>query len=213
MSEKKQNVQTLYSWLCLRHELKKSDLIIVCGSYDLRAAEQGAKLWLEGWAPKILFSGGLGNFTAGIFDKPEADVFSDRAKEMGVPEDAILIENESTNSGENIQYSRELLKSLALEPQRIILVQKPNMMRRVFASFSKQWPGPEYICCAMDLNFEDIPHDHMTEEKVICELCGDFQRMVEYPKLGYQIEQEIPPEVQLAWEELIASGFDGHLIK
>ena len=210
---KDKSVEILFNWLRVDHPLQKSDLIVGCGSYDLRSAEHAAQLWLDGWAPGILFSGGLGNFTDGIFNEPEADIFARHAIEMGVPEDCILIENESTNSGENIIFSKALIEKKGLNSERLILVQKPNMMRRVFASWTKQWSGPEYICSSMNLKFSDVPHGHMTADKVIDELCGDFQRIVEYPKLGFQTEQKIPDEVRAAWEFLVAEGHTGHLMK
>ena len=43
-------------------------------------------------------------------------------------------------------------------------------------------------------------------------MVGDLQRIREYPKLGYQIEQEIPAKVWRAYEKLGAAGYDKHLI-
>jgi len=44
-------------------------------------------------------------------------------------------------------------------------------------------------------------------------MTGDLQRIIEYPKLGYQAEIELPEEVLESYEYLIAEGFDSHLIK
>jgi len=40
----------------------------------------------------------------------------------------------------------------------------------------------------------------------------DLQRIDLYPKLGFQIVQEIPEQVKAAFRELIVSGFLSHLI-
>ena len=92
------------------------------GSHDLRVADRAAELWLEGWAPLLLVSGGLGNLTQHLWTVPEADQFAKIAVTKGVPKSAILIENKSTNTGENIDFSRKLLAGHNLDPDKIIVV-------------------------------------------------------------------------------------------
>jgi hypothetical protein len=43
-------------------------------------------------------------------------------------------------------------------------------------------------------------------------MVGDLQRIKEYPKLGFQIEQEIPKDVWEAWEELVKLGYIKYLL-
>ena len=40
----------------LNHTLEKTDIILALGSNDLRVAEYAAELYLQGWAPLLLFS-------------------------------------------------------------------------------------------------------------------------------------------------------------
>jgi uncharacterized SAM-binding protein YcdF (DUF218 family) len=122
------------------HKLEKTDCILVLGSHDLRVAERAAQLFLEGWAPMIIFSGGLGNFTKEMWTETEADQFAAIAVSMGVPKESILVENKSTNTGENILFTQQLLAQKNLDPQSFILVQKPYMERRSYATFKKHWP-------------------------------------------------------------------------
>lgn len=44
-------------------------------------------------------------------------------------------------------------------------------------------------------------------------MVGDLQRIKEYPKQGFQIEQEIPDEVWRAYEELVKLGYTQFLMK
>jgi len=44
-------------------------------------------------------------------------------------------------------------------------------------------------------------------------MVGDLQRIKEYPKLGFQIEQDIPNVVWDAWESLTKLGFTKHYLK
>ena len=41
----------------MNHQLKKADAILVLCSHDKRVAETGAQLFLEGWAPLLIFAG------------------------------------------------------------------------------------------------------------------------------------------------------------
>lgn len=45
-----------------------------------------------------------------------------------------------------------------------------------------------------------------------CMLVGDLQRVIEYPKLGFAIEQEVPVDVHAAYESLIRDDFTSRLI-
>ena len=105
----------LWDYHQLNQKLEKTDCILVLGSHDLRVAERGAELYLLNWAPIIIFSGGLGNFTKEIWDEAEADKFAAIAMKMGVPRDKIIIENKSTNTGENIQFTKKILKDKGLD--------------------------------------------------------------------------------------------------
>src|SRR5215467_7495530 len=94
--------QKLWDYHHLNHDLEKSDLILALGSNDLRVADRAAELYLQGWAPLLVLSGNAGVLTRERFRKPEAEMFAEIALKRGVPESAILIETESTNTGENI---------------------------------------------------------------------------------------------------------------
>ena len=137
------------------HELQKSDVILVLCSHDTTVAERGAQLFLDGWAPLLVFTGGLGAITKRLWSDPEADRFARIAIEMGVPEDRILIENRSTNTGENVAFTRDLLRSRGLDPASFILVQKPYMERRTFATFSQVWPGKSVRVTSPQISMDD----------------------------------------------------------
>lgn len=195
------------------HTLEKADCILVLGSHDLRVAERGAELYLQRWAPLLIFSGGLGNFTKDLWQEKEADRFADIARQMGVPEKAILVENRSTNTGENILFTQQLLKERALDPQSFIVVQKPYMERRSYATFKKHWPDKKLVVTSPPISFEDYPNQEIPLERVINIMAGDLQRIQLYPQKGFQVYQEIPEDVWHAFEKLVEAGYDQHLIK
>ncbi|HEY4150581.1 MAG TPA: YdcF family protein [Chitinophagaceae bacterium] len=201
----------LWEYHLLHHQPEKADCILVLGSHDTRVAERGAQVWLEGWAPILLFSGGLGNVTRGIWTETEADKFAAIARGMGVPPEAILVENKSTNTGENILFSRQLLEEKNIDPAVFIVVQKPYMERRSYATFKKHWPDKKLIVTSPQIAFDDYPNAEIPLERVINIMVGDLQRIKIYPAKGFQVPQEIPAGVWQAYERLVELGFSKHL--
>lgn len=205
--------KTLWDYHHMNHQLVKSDVILALGSHDLRVANRAAQLYLEGWAPLLVCSGGLGNLTLGMWTESEANQFAAIAVKMGVPESAILVENKSTNTGENILFTDRLLKQHGIVADSFIVVQKPYMERRSYATFKKHWSDKNVVVTSPQISFEDYPTDDIPLDRVIEIMAGDLQRIREYPAKGFQIPQEIPDNVWKAFETLVESGFDGHLIK
>ena len=203
----------IWNYHHVNHALIKADCILTLGSHDTRVAVTAAQLFTEGWAPLLVFSGGLGRLTEELWTESEADKFARIAIENGVPEEAILIENKSTNTGENIRFVQQLFKERNLEPESFILVQKPYMERRTFATFEKNWPGKRFVVTSPQISFEDYPTEDIPLENVIQIMVGDLQRIKMYPQKGFQTYQQIPDDVWLAYETLVGLGFDKQLIK
>jgi uncharacterized SAM-binding protein YcdF (DUF218 family) len=201
----------------MNQRLRKADAILVLCSYDRRVAERGAQLLLEGWAPLLIFSGGLGSITSGMWSEPEADQFARIAVGLGVPGERILIENRSTNTGENVVFTKRLLAEKGLDPENFILVQKPYMERRCYATFRKFWPEKSAVVTSpqvsLDEYLDDYTNPELSKDDVVGIMVGDLQRIRLYPARGFQIPQEIPAEVWAAYEELVAAGYDKHLVE
>lgn len=135
--------QTLWNYLRLDGPLAKADCIVGLGSYDLRVAGRCADLYGGGWGPLILFSGHLGNWTRSMWDRSEAEIFAEHAIARGVPADRIKLEAKSTNIGENVKFTKELLRAAGIHPGCITIVGKPSTERRVLATsrllFIRTW--------------------------------------------------------------------------
>jgi len=208
--------EKIWNYHLLKHQIAKADAIMVLCSHDERVAERGAQLFLDGWAPLIIFSGGQGAITKMLWNEPEADRFARIAISMSVPRESILIENASTNTGENVQLTKKLLGERGFDPQKFILVQKPYMERRTYATFRRYWPEKEVIVTSPQVSFRDYLAQYsnrsLSAADVVGIMLGDLQRIKLYPALGFQIAQEIPDEVWEAFESLVRAGYDKYLI-
>lgn len=143
-------------------------------------------------------------------------LFALAAVEAGIPSDKVFVENKATNTGENIAFSKALLAEQGITPRSVIVVQKPFMERRSFATFLRQWPEPRpsIAISSPNISFENYPNGHISREVVTNIMVGDLQRIKVYatPEMDFQIPQEIPPEVWAAYEGLVASGFTWNVI-
>ncbi len=209
--------EKIWNYHLMKHQVAKADAILVLCSHDERVAERGVELFHEGWAPLLIFSGGCGAITKALWDEPEAERFAHIAMRLNVPRESILTEVHSTNTGENIKFTKQLLAERGLDPQKFIVVQKPYMERRAYATFRKFWPEKELVVTSPQVSFRDYlaeyAHRSLSASDVIGIMLGDLQRIKLYPARGYQIEQEIPADVWEAFEHLVRAGYDKYLIR
>jgi len=204
--------QTLWNYHRLGQPLGRAHAVVGLGSYDLRVADRCAELWHQGLAPLIVFSGARGNWTSGLAGT-EASWFGARAQELAVPPEAIVLEECSTNLGENVALVRETLARLGAPVDRLILVTKPNTERRALATAAKVWPEAEWAVTSPDTRLEGPYAPGRVFADLVDEMVGDLERVLRYPGLGYQTAQTVPEAVLEAFEFLKREGFTRHLIK
>ena len=207
------DARILWEFHQLHHPLAPADAILVLGSHDTRVAERGAELFLKGLAPWIVFSGNLGALTRSHWDRPEAEVFAEVARGRGVPADRILTETRSTNTGENVVFTRELLDQRDLAPARALAVQKPYMERRTWATFRQRWPELEVTVTSPRIDFAAYPTREISRDDVIHIMVGDLQRIIVYGERGWQARQDVPGDVLQAYQRLVAARYTRRLIE
>jgi uncharacterized SAM-binding protein YcdF (DUF218 family) len=207
------DAESIWDYHQMGHELRPADVAIGLGSHDLGVATFAAELYGAGLFPLLVFSGGNSPTTAARFPRGEAVHYREHAMALGVPDSAVLVEPEAANTGQNVSLSRALLAAHGYEPPRSVLViSKPYMERRAYATCRKVWPEVEVVCASEPLKFDDYVRSIGDEKLVIDMLVGDLQRVVEYPKQGFAVEQDVPAEVLAAYDRLIDAGFDSRLL-
>ena len=210
-------LQTVWDYLGMHQAPEKADVIVGFGNFNTNIARRAAELYLQGLAPVVLFTGGLGRNTEGLLPEPEAVRFARVAMECGVPEMAILMEPDSTNTAENILFTRRMLEEKGIAHDRILGVHQPFMERRITAAMGVYWPEQDFRVTSPQTSIADYLADAkrqgVTANAAVSVIVGDFQRMDLYAKKGYQIPQYIPPEAWDAFHRLVKMGYDKQLAK
>jgi hypothetical protein len=86
------------------------------------------------------------------------------------------------------------------------------MERRAFATCRKVWPEVRAICASEPIGFDDYLSSIGDTKLVLDMLVGDLQRVMEYPALGFAVEQVIPDDVESAYHRLICAGYTSRLM-
>jgi uncharacterized SAM-binding protein YcdF (DUF218 family) len=206
------DVETLWNYHDLRHDLRPCDVGIGLGSHDLGVARIAVRLFRRGLFDRIVFTGANAPTTVQRFPRGEAVHYGEYATEHGVPPASVLIEPYARNTSENLTFTRELLTKRGLEPRSVILMSRPYQQRRAYATCKKVWPEVEVLCASLPLPLDEYVTSIGDAKKVIDMLVGDTQRIEEYARAGFAIPQEVPSDVRAAFARLVAAGYTSRLI-
>lgn len=151
-------VNTVGSWLAqddYRHD-QQFDAVILAGNAVIPTIDAACRIASEQAIP-LLISGGIGHSTTFLYaatarhpryntvpttGRAEAAILSDIARKFWhIADERVLIEDQSTNCGENARFSWNMLKQHAPVPERILVVQDPTMQRRTMATFARVCRG------------------------------------------------------------------------
>lgn len=196
----------------MHHPLRPCSAGIGLGSHDLGVATFAADLHHAGLFPVLVFTGGNSPTTAARFPRGEAVHYAEHAITLGVPPSAIIIEPEAANTGQNIDFTRRALEAAQITVSSVLLISKPYMQRRAFATARKLWPEVGIVCASETLAFDDYLKSIGDDKLVIDMLVGDLQRVIEYPARGFAVAQDVPGAVMDAYRRLLAAGFNSRLL-
>ncbi|MFC8943092.1 YdcF family protein, partial [Streptomyces griseoincarnatus] len=104
-----QDAQVLWDFHQMPDEGRSTDIGIGLGGHDIGVAEHAADLFREGRFPLLVFTGANAPTTVERFPRGEAVQFAERAQELGVPRQVIIVEPTATNTSENFTFTRDLL--------------------------------------------------------------------------------------------------------
>lgn len=207
----KENIKKIYDYMVLNQTIEKCDLIIGCGCMDVSIPRKCASLLKDGYAKKILFTGGYG--TKHQFAEPEALVFKNIAMDEGVSEEDILLEMEATNTGDNFRYSKKIIEEKNILSDTILIVHNALSTRRTYLTAKSILKDKNIMITYPSLSFESFYQN--LEKKTFKELrytisviLGDIQRLIVYPQLNFLIYEKVPEDIIDSYFILKEMGFD-----
>ncbi len=184
-------IQDITNFIFMQDSPALCDVILIPGTSQSAITEKAAELYQEGWAPYVLPSGGcssnVGYFARENIDNPKYDgVYAsdfEYCKHIllanGVPECAILQENQATNTMENAMYSATVLKALGISVKRGIICCQAFHARRAFLSYTCHFPGTELLVVPSNTQGISAENWHLSDKgfkKVMGEVakCGKY---------------------------------------
>ncbi|RKS75589.1 uncharacterized SAM-binding protein YcdF (DUF218 family) [Motilibacter peucedani] len=131
------------------------NLLVLAGSAVLQSVQLSAAAWHAGRVGCIVVTGGVGHSTAALRERAaqlrgrsavvggpsEAAVLGGLLRELGVPAAALVLEERSTNTGENAAFALATVRARRLAHRSVLLEQDPTMQRRTHATFELHWPA------------------------------------------------------------------------
>ena len=195
-------LQPIWDYLAVSAAPCPADVVFVFGSADLAVPDRAAGLYHAGHAPYVLVSGSFGRLTRGVFDKPEAYVFSDRLVARGVPPEAIIAEPAAASTLENVRFGMAALAQRGHRPRSALLVAKGFALRRCVATFARQHPEVRVLPCRPEASL-DAAFDRSVPA-FAARLVAELERLERYAAQGDIEPQAVPPAVRDAARRVTA---------
>ena len=205
--------KVLWDYNQLNQPIQRADFIFIMCSYNLDVADYADILFMQKMGKHIVISGGMAHTNDLLrtnWDEPEARVFKNRLIELGIKEKDITIEDQATNCGENVTFTKKIVQKTKPDFVTGLIVQKPYMERRAHATACKQWPEMEWQVTSPRTSYDEYI-EKFDEERLIHIMVGDTWRIKEYAKQGFQTPQEMPEEVEQALKELMNKDYTKHI--
>lgn len=164
-------------------EIQPADIILVPGGSYPQQIEKAAELYHQGMAPYILPSGGYNSY----INEVEWVYMRRIALELGIPEDAILKEDQAKNTFDNAIYSWEVIKSMKIKVKSAIMVCKGQHSRRALLSYQTAFPQEIKFMVTTVMDDRVISEENwfLKEEKIKLV-------MIEVEKIGRYFGHHIP---------------------
>ncbi|KNC95545.1 YdcF family protein [Trabulsiella odontotermitis] len=132
----------------------EGDLVVLAGNAVIPTIDAACQLVAAG-EQTLLISGGVGHSTTFLYaaiarhprynsirttGRAEATILADIAHQFwNIPRERMVVEDKSTNCGQNAQFTRTIMEEHDIHCQEGIVVQDPTMQRRTMATFARVW--------------------------------------------------------------------------
>ncbi|AKL04819.1 YdcF family protein [Klebsiella oxytoca] len=229
----------LGAWLA-QHDLPQQpsiDVVVLAGNAVIPTIDFACQLAAHHAVP-LLISGGIGHSTSFLYhavlndpryctipvaDRAEAHILADIAHRFwAIPREYIVVEDRSTNCGENARFTRQMLEQRGITHRTGVVSQDPTMQRRTMATFARVWqdaahapmwysaPGCSPVLCNGDngVTFSGDSSGLWPVERYLALILGEPPRLADNPQgygplgKGFIAHVDIPPQIIDAWQTL-----------
>ncbi len=180
--------------LVVADRLEPASAIVAFGGRDPAVARHAAQLWLQGYAPLLMVSGG-NPYGDG---RSEATAFASIVHRAGVPRERVIVEPHARHTGDNVVLSLAALADRGHRVDRLLAVSWPPAARRCRETVLWRGGGVGVVSApAPGLR----PGSDPTPGAVRAVL-GQLWRLQEYGAHGFIRHQRLPERVAWAGVEL-----------
>ncbi|MFG0515640.1 YdcF family protein [Kluyvera intermedia] len=224
-------------------DIQDTQLIVMAGNAVMPTIDAACRLASENGGT-LLISGGIGHSTDFLYQaiaqhpcycslsiegQPEARLLAEIAHRFWhIPRERIVVEDLSTNCGENAWFTRRTLVEKGIHVQRATVVQDPTMQRRTMATFDRVWQeesdAPEWLSypgyqpvlenTAKGVSWRQPAQGLWPVARYLALIIGELPRLRDNAEgygprgKGFIAHVDIPDEIEAAWLLLSA---DPHL--
>jgi len=209
--ELKETIRKILDFLAVRDKLPSDpDLLLVLGTHDTEIPREAARVYMKTKQKPsaVIFCGGVGRSTRLLrqltdFKGSEAetmrDLFIAELKANGYSESEIyrinmIVESKSTNTGQNIAYTKEIIEKRGIAARKTILMQFAALQKRSLHTFDKVFGymphGHTVIPDIEDMNLSEL-------QELYQWVMGELDRLQKYGPAGegFITEVDIPPGI------------------
>jgi uncharacterized SAM-binding protein YcdF (DUF218 family) len=196
--------QEIFEYLYVFSEVfPHSDVIIGFGHFDLKIPWHCAELYTNGYAQRIIFTGGIGSGTADL-GQAEAVAFREelRQRHPSISAETVIVEDRSTNTSENVQFTAQTLAkwypdfTFGEQIKKVLIVANAYRQRRVFLTCRRNLPEVEFYNSPPATTFDEELQLFSSKGFDFVELLlGEIDRIIRYGKKGYILRENIPRKI------------------
>ena len=173
-------IEDMTEFIFVENEPEQADIIFIPGGDQGAIAETAAGLYREGYAPLVLPSGRWSKPVGhcripGYEGRTEWEYLRDILMKSGVPEAAILREDQATFTYENAICSRRVTDEAGLGIRKAILCPQAVHARRALLYYKILYPETEFFVCPT-VTRGISRKNWFREEKKIDEVLGELEK-------------------------------------
>ena len=175
-------IRKITEYIFLTSVPQKADLALVFGTRHQEAINAVYELYRDKLVNRILVSGGINRITG----ENESEEMSKKLVSLGVNQEDILLEDKSTNSLENVLFSKDVIeKKLGFGViKKIIAVVKHYHSRRALMTLKKHFPKiVKFIPVTYEI-YGFTKNDWFTSEVRIKSVLSEGEKIPKYLSQG-----------------------------